>query len=89
MDDAFGMGCVECIGDLDAQGQNQLSLHRTPRDAVLQGRSIQELHRYEGLPTLLVNLVDGADVRVVQSRCGLRFPLETRQSLGILGYLIR
>ncbi len=37
---------------------------------------------------LVVNLVDSADVGVIQCRGGLRFALETAQCLGILRYLV-
>ena len=42
----------------------------------------------KGLAVLLADFVDGADVGMVQRRGGLRFTLETGQSLGVSGHLI-
>ena len=47
MDDVFRMGCVECVGNLDGQRQNQLRLHRSPADTVLQRRSVKK-QQYAG-----------------------------------------
>ena len=52
---------------------------------MLQRQPVQKLHRDEGLPIVLRDFIDGADVRMVQSRRGLRLTLEPRQRLGILG----
>jgi hypothetical protein len=38
---------------------------------------------------LLVNFVDGADVRMIQSGSGLRFSLEAGKRLRILGNLLQ
>jgi hypothetical protein len=63
-----------------ARRQNQLVLHRTPRNAMLQ--PIQELRGDEGLPVLIINLVDGADIGMVKCRGCLRFALKAGQGLG-------
>src|SRR5580693_1208218 len=55
---------------------------------MLQGHSVQKLHGDEGLSALVINLVNGADVRMIQSGRSLRFALESGQSLLILGYFI-
>src|SRR5208282_4035688 len=45
-------------------------------------------HGNKGLPVLLTDVVDGADVGVVERGRGLRFALKTRQRLGIASNLI-
>jgi hypothetical protein len=59
------------------------------RNAVLQRRPIQILHHDEGATFLLTNVVNRADVWVVQGRSSLRFALKTRQSLRILRDFVR
>ncbi len=49
---------------------------------------VQKLHGDEGLAVLLADFVDGADVGMVQSGGGLRFALEARQRLRILGNIV-
>src|SRR6266849_6563962 len=56
---------------------------------VFQGLTIQKLHRDERPAILLVNLVDGANVRMVQGRRGSRFPLEAAQCPRVSSYVIR
>ena len=52
---------------------------------MLQRHAIEKLHGDEGLPVLLADFVDGADVGMVQGGCGLGFALKTGEGLRILG----
>ena len=54
-------------------------------DPMLQRHAVQKLHGDEGLPVLLANVIDGADVGVVQSGCGLGFALEAGEGLRVVG----
>jgi hypothetical protein len=65
------------------------SLQRTALDHVFQGHAVQILHSNEGLPTLLADVIDGADVRMVQSGSSLRFALEAAERLRVFGHVIR
>ena len=65
VDDPFGVGRVEPVRYLDAQIKDGFHFHRTATDAVFQRRTVQILHDDEGLPVLLANLMNGADVRVI------------------------
>lgn len=42
----------------------------------------------EGLPVVLSDFVNRANIRVIKGRRGLGFPLEPSQCLGIFGYFI-
>src|ERR1700730_13485587 len=55
---------------------------------MLQSLAIQELHGDERVAALLANVVNRADVGMVESRRGLRFTLKTGKSLGVFGYFI-
>ena len=55
---------------------------------MLEGGAFQELHHDVGLALLLTDIVNGADVGMVQGRGGLSFPLETSQGLRIARHLI-
>src|SRR5438105_1727654 len=55
---------------------------------MLQGLAIQKLHGDKCLTILLADVINGADIGVIQGRRGLRFALETTQSLGVFGYFI-
>ena len=71
MDDALRMRGVESIGDLDAQLEHRFALLRLASDHVPERLPLQQFHGDEGSPIGLVNLVDRADVRVVQGGRGL------------------
>jgi hypothetical protein len=88
MNDALGVGGVEGVDDLDGQREKNLHLQRTSGDAVLQRHAGEELHGDEGMAILFSNVVNGADIGVVQGRCGLRFALKAGEGLGIAGNVI-
>jgi len=88
VDDTFCMGCVERIGDLDGEGQDQFRLHRTPRYAMLQRQPIEKLHSDEGLSLLVINLADRANVRMIQCGGSFGFALKTGECLLVLGYVV-
>ena len=58
-------------------------------DPVLQGLTVHQLHDDEGAPLLFGQLVDRADVGVVQGRGRPRLAPEPRQRFGVFGHLIR
>src|SRR5713226_9791293 len=55
---------------------------------MLQSLAVQELHGDERLAALLADVVNRADIVMVESRRGLRFTLKTGKSLGVFGYFI-
>jgi hypothetical protein len=50
---------------------------------------LQQFHGDEGSPIGIVNLVDRADVRVVQGGRSLGLPLESAESLRVVGEFVR
>jgi len=70
MNDSFRVRGVERVGDLDAKREQSFQFHDTTGDAVLQRRAFQKLHRNERFPVLLTDVVDRADVGVIQGRRG-------------------
>src|SRR5580693_3863337 len=88
VDYAFGVCRVECVCNLDSERENHLGFHRTPRNAVLQRQSVKKLHGDERFAVVFINLVDGADVWMIQSRGSLRLTLKTGECLRVFGYLV-
>ena len=82
------MRCIEGIGDLDREGKQDVEIQRTASNRVLQGLAFEELHRDEGAAVLLADVVDGADVRVIERRGRLGFALEARQRSGVQGNFV-
>ena len=89
MNDAFRVSRVERVGNLDSQRQQRFGFERTPCDAVLQGHAVQELHHDERLISVPSDLMDRADVWMIQGRCGSCFPPKTFERLRVSGYIFR
>src|SRR6266849_100491 len=82
------MSGVERIGDLDAQIKRGLDLQRLASDPVPERLPFQHFHGDEGLPISFVNLVDRANVRVIQGRRRLGLPPETAKGLCVVGEFV-
>ena len=83
--DFLGVRGIKRIGDFDGQGEQGLGVHGLARDAVLQRDPVEKLHGDEGLAVLLANVVNGADVGMIQGGSGLGLALEAGQGLRVAG----
>src|SRR5208337_2830856 len=89
MNNSFGVGGVECIRDLDAERHQGLHFQRTTGNAVLQRQPVQKLHDDEGTLTMLADLMDSANVGMVESGRRPRLPVEALQSPRVSRQFIR
>ncbi len=76
---------IQRVGDLDRHVEQRLNLERLPLDQVPEGLPFQQLHGNEWLAFVLADLVDRADVGMVEGRGSLCLPLEPFQCLVIFG----
>jgi hypothetical protein len=77
--DPLGVGRVQRVGNLDSEREQRIQRQRSLGEDVLQRASLEQLHRDEGTAFILVDVVDRADVRVIQGRGRARLapePLE-------------
>ena len=89
VNDAFGVRGVERVGDFDGEREQVFDVQRAAGDAVLERLAVEKFHGDEGLAVLLADVVNGADVRMVQRGGGLRFALETGERLRIARDILR
>src|ERR1700746_245573 len=89
VDDSFGMGCVERVRDLDAQIEHLFDFERLTIDLMPEGLPFQQFHGDEGSTIGLVNLMDRADVWMVQGGRGLGLPFERAESLHVIVEFVR
>jgi len=82
---AAGMRGIECVGHFDGQVEQALQFERTSVERMLQGAAGQILHHDEQAAFMLANLMDGADVGMVQGGGSAAFAAEALKSLGIAG----
>jgi hypothetical protein len=88
MKDSVRVRGVESVGDLDCERQQRVHLQRTPPNPMLQGQPFQKLHGDEGFALLAADVVNGANVGVVQRGCSLGLEQKTGKRLGISGNLL-
>src|ERR1700683_5769156 len=76
VDNPSAMGRIQGVSDLDGQRENYGSVHRTIANAVLERPTVEIFHDDERSAFLLINLMDGADVWVIERGRGLSFLLK-------------
>ena len=84
MDNTLRMGDVQGVGNLDGQRQQSFQFHWPVTDQVLKGVALQILHGNECLAVFLSDVMDGADVGMIQSRRRFRFAAKALQGRPIL-----
>jgi len=75
---------IQRIGYLDSQLEQILHFQRATRDAMFQGQAIQKLHHDLGLIAMLADLMDRANVGMVQRRGGTGFAAEAFEHLAVM-----
>ena len=85
VDDPLRVGRIQAICNLNRQVQQLIRLKRLAFDAVFKGLSFQQLHGDEGPAFEFVDVMNGADVGMIQCAGGARLTLEAFQSLSIRG----
>jgi len=79
MDDASVVSGVESVGAVDTDFEEAFEFERVRGDDVLERGAVEKFHGDEGATVFFTDVVDGADVRVIQRGCGAGFALEAFQ----------
>jgi len=87
VDNSLGMGGIQGVGNLDSYRQQSVQIHWPTVDASFSVSPSRQ--RDVRLLVTLADIVNGADVGMVESGRGTGFTSETIQCLRILGHLIR
>ena len=83
------MGGIERIGNLNSQVEQEVDRQRLAVDTVLQRLPLEKLHREEGAAVVFANVVDRADIRMIEGRGGASLPPEPLQHGQLSGDLVR
>ena len=67
MNDAFGVGGIERIGNVSGNVEEAVQVHGTAGDDVLEGLALETFHDDEGLAVFLADVIDRADIGMVES----------------------
>src|ERR1700729_1125008 len=83
------MSRIERARRLDANVEQFIKRQRSGGDPMLQRDAVEKLHGDKGLTALIVNLVNGANVRMIKRRGRFCFALETAKRLRIPRHIVR
>ena len=90
VNDACAVRGIQRIGDLDAERQHRVHLQPAmPGDCLLQRGALQILHGDEGAAVLLADVMNGADVGMIQGGRGSSLALEPAQRLPVASQFVR
>ncbi len=89
VDDAPFVCGIERIGHLNSQLQHSLERKRISFDEMFESLAIEEFHHNEVLPLMLADLVNRADIGMVQRGCGAGFPSEPFHRVRVFGEFFR
>ncbi len=83
VNDAFRVRRIQRVRDFDSQRQQKFLRYRAPVNAMLQRHSFQKFHGDKRMPVLLADIVNGADVGMIQRRGRLRLALKAGQHVRV------
>ena len=84
VNDAFSVRSVERLRDLNTDIQECIRWESAPFDALLEGFTLEQFHHQKKSSLVFLNLVNGADVGVIQRGSGTCFAAEALQRLRVL-----
>src|SRR6266852_8881697 len=88
MNNPFGVGSGQGVGDVDGDVEHFVEVHGLAPDALLQALPLQLLHHNEGMAVIVFDFEDGADGRVVEQRRGPSLTLEAFHGLAVAGEVV-
>ena len=89
MHDSMRVGFVERTGDLDSDPQRFIEQQRSPVQAVGEGLTFEVLHHQKIHPILRADIVQRANVRMVQRGDRVRFALQPLFQVRVRGEMCR
>ena len=78
MNDTFAMCRVQRIGNLNCQTEQDIGFEGLSCYLMFQRHPVQKFHCDESQRLLLANVINCADIGMIQCRCGLSFALKAR-----------
>jgi hypothetical protein len=87
--DGFGVRGLQPGGDLNPEIDDFVRLQPLAVNALPEGLALEQLHRNEVPPLVLIDVVDRTDIGMIQRRGGARFALEALDRLAVAGQVLR
>ena len=84
VDDPLGVGGFERVGEFRAEFKNSIGREWPPAIKLMKRRALQPFHRHKMAAGVLSDIVNRADVRMIEGRGGAGLALEPFDSCGFL-----
>src|SRR4029077_2354111 len=84
MNDAFGVSGVQGVGDFDGQSQERFSIEWRAGNSVLEGGPLKALHGNKGAALMFADVINRADIGMIECGGGLCFAAKAAKCLRIL-----
>ena len=88
VNDASVVSGVEGVGAVDADFEEAFEFQRARGDEVLQRGAVEEFHCDKGAAVVFADVVDGADVGMIQRGGGACFTFEAFERLWVVGEIV-
>src|SRR5690242_5602094 len=88
VDDAFTVRSIKGIGNFNGQREQSLQIEGAAANTMLEGDTFEVFHGDEGAAIFLSDVMNRADVGVIQSGSSLSLALESGKGLRIAGNII-
>ena len=79
VDDSLGVGGIQCVGNLNSQAEQNVEFDGPSGNAMLQRHAVQKFHGDKRLGSALADLMNGANIGMIEGRGRTRFPAEAFQ----------
>ena len=89
MHDSLRVRRVEAVGDLNTHLQKFRHFHRLAANAALEGLTLEQLHGDKRPAFELTNVVNRADVGMIERGCSAGLAAESLDGLRVLGNVVR
>src|SRR4029077_2995075 len=83
------MSGIEGLDYLDGDVKETREIQGATGEIVFEGSTLEVFHGNEGVAAIFADIVNRADVGMIQGRGGLRLAFESRQCLPIASQIIR
>src|SRR6185437_527249 len=84
MHDSFRVRGFKGVGQLNPEGQDGLEIERTASYTIAERFAVEQFHHDEVFGVVLLNSMNGADVRMIERRRGAGFALKALQQIRVV-----
>src|SRR5215472_15404871 len=88
VNNSSGVSSIQGVGDLDAEREDRVQVHRAAGDHVLQRGAVEEFHDEECASCVLADVVDRANIGMIEGGGSFGFTAETLKRTAVLSEVL-